>query len=117
AVGEGDGAGQSIVIAAPVKGRVLRVQRVSEGPVQPGEMLLELGDPASLEIVVDLLSSEAVRVRQGMDVSIERWGGEPLMGRVRHIEPFGVTKISALGVEEQRVNVVIDFAKADHGLL
>ena len=114
---EGNGAGQGIVIASPVKGRVLRVQRVSEGPVQPGEMLLELGDPASLEIVVDLLSSEAVRVRQGMDVSIERWGGEPLMGRVRHIEPFGVTKISALGVEEQRVNVVIDFAKADHGLL
>lgn len=106
-----DGAGlQSIEVRSPVAGSVLRVYRESAGPVQPGEMLVEVGDPASLEVVVDLLSSDAVRVKPGMNVSMERWGGdESLSGTVRRIEPAGFTKVSSLGVEEQRVNVLVDF--------
>ena len=103
----------ALEIRSPVAGRVLRVYRDSEGAVQPGEMLIELGDPGSLEIVVDLLSNDAVRVKPGMKVSIERWGGDqPLEGKVRMVEPAGFTKVSSLGVEEQRVNVVIDFVSA-----
>ncbi|MCA8914287.1 MAG: efflux RND transporter periplasmic adaptor subunit [Planctomycetes bacterium] len=99
-----------IEIRSPVAGRVLKVYRESAGAVMPGEMLLELGDPASLEVVADVLSSDAVRARPGMPVSIERWGGNaPLDGSVRMVEPAGFTKISSLGVEEQRVNVIIDF--------
>jgi HlyD family secretion protein len=101
---------KSIAINSPVGGRVLRVYRESEGPVQPGELLVEIGDPGSLEIVADVLSVDAVRVKAGMKVSIERWGGPgALEGEVRLVEPFGFTKQSSLGVEEQRVNVVIDF--------
>ena len=78
--------------------------------MRPGEALLEIGDPADLEIVVDFLSADAVRIEPGQRVRIERWGGDrTLEGRVRRVEPAGFTKISALGVEEQRVNVVIDF--------
>ncbi|MBX3459450.1 MAG: HlyD family efflux transporter periplasmic adaptor subunit [Planctomycetes bacterium] len=100
----------ALELKAPVGGRVLRVLRDSEGTVAPGEPLLELGDPASLEVVADLLSRDAVRVQSGMRVRLERWGGEvALKGRVRLVEPFGFTKFSALGVEEQRVNVLIDF--------
>ena len=77
-----------------------------------GTPLVEVGDPERLEIVTDLLSADAVRVSPGADVLVEDWGGErPLKGRVRLVEPFGFTKISALGVEEQRVNVVIDFVE------
>ncbi|MCA8937956.1 MAG: HlyD family efflux transporter periplasmic adaptor subunit [Planctomycetes bacterium] len=101
---------QAMEIRSPVSGQVLRVYRDSEGPVQTGEMLVEIGDPRSLEIVVDLLSSDAVRVKPDMKVSIERWGGEDaLAGHVRRVEPSGFTKVSSLGVEEQRVNVIIDF--------
>jgi HlyD family secretion protein len=101
---------ETIEIKSPVAGRVLRVIRESAGAVLSGEQLIELGDPASLEVVADLLSRDAVRVREGMSVRLERWGGpDALKGRVRRIEPFGFTKISALGVEEQRVNVLIDF--------
>jgi HlyD family secretion protein len=102
-----DGAGVSI--ESPVAGSVLRVFRQSEGPVAPGEVLIEIGNPGSLEVVADLLSTDAVRVHKGMKVSIERWGGDALEGTVRLVEPFGFTKFSALGVEEQRVNVIIDF--------
>jgi len=78
--------------------------------VSAAEPLLELGDPRELEIVSDLLSTDAVKVRPGQQVLIEQWGGErPLHARVRRVEPSGFTKISALGVEEQRVNVVMDF--------
>lgn len=98
-----------IVVFSPVSGQVLRVLRESEGVVSPGETLIELGDPRALEIVVDLLSTEAVRVAPGQGVVIEFWGGpQPLAGKVRRVEPFGFTKVSALGVEEQRVNVIID---------
>ena len=84
--------------------------RWSEGIVPAGEPLIEIADPADLEIVSDLLSSDAVKVRHGQKVLIERWGGEKdLEGVIRRVEPYGFTKYSALGVEEQRVNVIVDF--------
>lgn len=105
----GGGAGKPIVIRSPIDGQVLRRFRESEAVVPAGEPLLELGDPADLEIVSDMLSSDAVRIEAGDPVLIEQWGGDrPLNGRVRRVEPAGFTKISALGVEEQRVNVVVD---------
>lgn len=100
---------ECIPIRSPISGRVLRVVRESEGVVSSGEALVEIGDPSDLEIVVDVLSADAVKIEPGQAVVIEEWGGrEPLAGRVRRVEPFGFTKISALGIEEQRVNVIID---------
>lgn len=102
---------ECITITAPVSGQILRLLHESEVVVQAGEPLLEIGDPGSLEIVADLLSSDAVRVEPGQAVIIEEWGGAyPLAGEVRRIEPFGFTKVSALGIEEQRVNVIIDIS-------
>jgi HlyD family secretion protein len=99
----------AVLVRAPLAATVLRVLQESERVVTSGTPLVELGDPAALEVVVDLLSSDAVRVPQGARVVIDQWGGgDPLHGRVRLIEPAGFTKISALGVEEQRVNVHID---------
>lgn len=96
-------------VRAPAAGRVFRVLRESAGVVAPGEPLLELADPADLEIVVDVLTSDAVRIAPGAPARIERWGGEQaLEARVRLVEPSGFTKLSALGVEEQRTNVVLD---------
>ena len=104
-----DGECDCIAIRAPVSGRILRILHKSEGVVAAGEALLEIGDPEDLEIVVDLLSNDAVRVVPGQRVVIEEWGGDaPLRGWVRRVEPYGFTKISALGIEEQRVNVIID---------
>lgn len=94
---------------SPVNGTVLQVLKESEGVVASGTPLVEVGDPRRLEIVVDLLSTDAVRVEAGQRALIEAWGGEvPLEGVVTRVEPFGFTKISALGIEEQRVNVRID---------
>jgi HlyD family secretion protein len=87
---------------------VLRVMQESEGVVQPGAPLLELGDPTALEIVVDVLTKDAVNIRPGSAVTIEDWGGAPLPARVRLVEPSAFTRISALGVEEQRVNAIVD---------
>lgn len=102
-----------VPLRAPVSGVVLRVEHESEGVVGAGQPLVEIGDPADLEIIVDLLSADAVRVDPGQRVVIDEWGGAGLLsGRVRRVEPFGFTKISALGIEEQRVNVVIDFTDA-----
>jgi HlyD family secretion protein len=99
-------------VVAPVNGVVLKRLRESESVVPAGEPLLEIGDPQRLEVVSDLLSTDAVRVAPGSQVSIEQWGGgQPLRARVRRVEPSGFTKVSALGVEEQRVNVIIDFAE------
>lgn len=96
-------------VRSPVDGAVLRRLRESESVVAAGEPLLEVGDPRDLEIVSDLLSTDAAQLRPGQLVSIEQWGGEtPLAARVRYVEPSGFTKISALGVEEQRVWVVMD---------
>jgi HlyD family secretion protein len=97
-------------VASPVDGVILKRIRESESVVPAGDPLLEIGDPRRLEIVADLLSTEAVRVRPGGRVMIEQWGGDrALEARVRRVEPSGFTKISALGVEEQRVNVIVDF--------
>ena len=102
---------ETALVQAPVDGRVLKVTRESEGVVQAGEALLEVGDPSSLEVVIDVLSADAVRIAPGTRVLFERWGGgAPLEGSVRRVEPTGFTKISALGVEEQRVLVLADFA-------
>ncbi|HVL69853.1 MAG TPA: efflux RND transporter periplasmic adaptor subunit [Vicinamibacterales bacterium] len=100
----------AIPLYSPVDGVILRRLQESETVVPPGQPLLEIGNVDDLEIVSDLLSSAAVRVKPGQPVIVEQWGGDrPLRGRVRRIEPSGFTKISALGVEEQRVNTIIDF--------
>lgn len=97
-------------IASPIDGRVLRVLQPSGGPVAPSTPLLELGDPRDLEVVVDVLTEDAVGIPDHAEVTLDRWGGSgPLSGHVRLVEPSAFTKLSALGVEEQRVNVVIDF--------
>lgn len=101
--------GQSWQIRSPVHGVVLRVLQQSAGVVNAGTPLLQLADPAALEVVVDVLSTDAVAIQPGDPVHIDRWGGpRPLLGRVRLIEPSATTKLSALGVEEQRVDTVID---------
>ncbi len=98
-----------ISVFAPVSGRVLRLLQESETVVTAGTPLLEIGDPHDLEVVVELLSTDAVKVRAGAPVIVSGWGGDgTLAGVVRRVEPFGFTKISALGVEEQRVNVIVD---------
>ncbi|MCE9661698.1 MAG: HlyD family efflux transporter periplasmic adaptor subunit [Burkholderiales bacterium] len=103
---QGSGAFQ---LRAPIAGRVLRVVQPNEGAVALGAPLLELGDTHALEIVAELLTTDALRADPGSPVLIERWGGEAtLQGRVRLVEPGGFTKVSALGVEEQRVRVMID---------
>ncbi|WP_119167850.1 efflux RND transporter periplasmic adaptor subunit [Algihabitans albus] len=100
---------ECVPITAPVSGNILRIVRESEGVVRAGDPLVEIGDPRDLEIVSDLLSVEAVKVEEGQTVLIEEWGGAILNGRVRRVEPYGFTKVSALGIEEQRVNVIVDF--------
>lgn len=100
---------QSVTVTAPVDGRVLKVIRESEGAVAQGQELMELGDSSALEVEVELLSQDAVKLRPGMPVRLLRWGGEStLEAAVRRIEPTGFTKVSALGVEEQRVLVICD---------
>lgn len=107
----GEGNGDTVTLNAPVAGRVLKVVQESEGAVAAGTPVMEIGDPLDIEVAVDLLTTVAVRLRQGAPVSISGWGGPaPLPGRVRRVEPSGFTKLSALGVEEQRVWVLIDIA-------
>jgi len=102
-------AADRIEVSAPVAGRVLKLHQECEGVVSAGQPLLEIGDIRSLEIETDVLSADAVRIEAGMPVLYERWGGErPLQGRVKWVEPVGFTKVSALGVEEQRVLVISD---------
>jgi HlyD family secretion protein len=104
------GPNAEVELQSPVDGTVLRILEESERVVSVGTPLVEIGDPTDLEIVVDILSTDAVPVRAQAPVLIEDWGGDhPLQARVRLVEPSGFTKISALGVEEQRVNVVADF--------
>lgn len=108
--GDAPPAGECLVVPSPIDGRVLRVYEENARVVAAGTPLLEVGDPADLEIVVDLLSTDAVRVAPGATMLIEEWGGDTtLRARVRMVEPSGFTKVSALGVEEQRVNVIADF--------
>jgi len=100
---------ERIKVVAPVSGRVLSVPHESEGAVQAGQELFTVGNANSLEVVVEVLSTAAVKIAPGTPVRLERWGGEPVLdARVREVEPAGFTKISALGVEEQRVRVICD---------
>ena len=105
-----EAAGRIVSVTAPVSGVVLKRMRESESIVPAGDPLIEIANPQQLEIVADLLSTDAVRVKPGARAIIEQWGGDKALdARVRRIEPAGFTKISALGVEEQRVNVILDF--------
>lgn len=101
---------ECVPLTAPVDGVVLQVMRRSEGVVEAGTPLLEIGDPKDLEIVVNMLSEDAVKIRSGQDAIVTGWGGPDLKATVRRIEPFAVTEVSALGIEEQRVDVRLDFA-------
>jgi HlyD family secretion protein len=105
--------GAPVAVVAPVSGSVLLVPAKSEAVIAEGTPLVTIGDPSRIEVVVDLLSREAVRVKPGDRVEITQWGGpKPLIGQVKYIEPYGRLKVSALGIEEQRVNVVIGFDPA-----
>jgi HlyD family secretion protein len=98
-----------LAVSAPVAGRVLAVPHESEGVVQAGQALVEIGHPGTLEVMVEVLSTSAVKIGVGSRVLLDRWGGgQTLQGRVRVVEPAGFTKVSALGVEEQRVRVLVD---------
>ncbi len=103
------GTAQQFQVRAPVGARVLRLLHESEGAVAAGQPLLEIGNPESLEVEVEVLSTHAVRITPGSKVMLDRWGGgQAVQGTVRVVEPSGFTKISALGVEEQRVRVIVD---------
>lgn len=100
-------AADMVPVRAPIDGRILKLQHECEGVVAPGTPLLEIGDTRSLEIATDVLSADAVKIKPGMKVLYERWGGDqPLEGLVLRVEPVGFTKVSALGVEEQRVLII-----------
>ena len=104
------GVAHRVEVRAPLAARVLKVLHESEGAVAAAQPLLEIGDPASLEVEVEVLSTHAVKIMPGSKVVLDRWGGaEAIAGRVRVVEPSGFTKVSALGVEEQRVRVIVDF--------
>ncbi len=104
-----EGAAEAWNVTTPVAGRVLKVVQESETIVQSGSPIVEIGDAHDLEIATDVLSTDAVEIKPGADVAIEHWGGPgTLAGRVRRVEPAAFTKVSTLGVEEQRVNVIID---------
>lgn len=105
---------ERVQVTSPIDGKVLKVARQCKGPVQTGEALLEVGDPSALEIEVDVLSADAVKIQPGMTVYINRWGGEKTLSAiVKRIEPIGFTKVSALGVEEQRVLIICDFTSPE----
>ncbi|MBZ5605229.1 MAG: HlyD family efflux transporter periplasmic adaptor subunit [Acidobacteriia bacterium] len=110
-------AGKVIEIRAPARCRVLRILEKSERVIPFGTPIVVLSNPNKIEIVVDLLSTDAVKVKPGAPVIIENWGGPaPLRARVRNVEPYGFTKVSALGIEEQRANVIADFVDSPDGL-
>jgi HlyD family secretion protein len=101
--------GKVVMVRAPAAGRVLKVHHESEGTVNSGDPLIDIGDPGALEVKVEVLSEDAVKIKPGMAVLFERWGGNAnLSGRVRVVEPAGFTKISSLGVEEQRTLIIAD---------
>jgi HlyD family secretion protein len=109
-------------VVAPASGRILRVLTESEQVVAAGTPLVEIGDPGDIEIVVELLSADAVRVEEGAPAVVEGWGGPSLPARVARIEPSASTRVSALGIEEQRVTAILalegepsDSAELGHG--
>ncbi|OHC76614.1 MAG: efflux transporter periplasmic adaptor subunit [Rhodoferax sp. RIFCSPLOWO2_12_FULL_60_11] len=108
-----DGRQRAYEVKAPVSGKVLKVLQQSEGIVMAGTPIMELGDPTQLEVVVDILTEDAAQIKPGTAVQLSNWGGpDVLTGQVRLIEPAAFTKVSALGVEEQRVNAIIDITSA-----
>lgn len=110
------GAQSTLIVLSPVSGFVLKINGESERVVRAGEALMEVGDPSALEVITDVLSDDAVRIGPGTRVVFNRWGGDtPLEGLVRTVEPFGFTKVSALGIEEQRVLVVSDITTPPSG--
>lgn len=116
AMGEGGG-NATVPLHSPTAGQILRIPERSERVVAPGTALMTVGDPRTLEIVIDVLSSEGVKIKPGMPVRLEGWGGpQPLEARVRLVEPLAFTKVSALGVEEQRVNIIADFVDPPQSL-
>jgi HlyD family secretion protein len=98
-----------IELRAPVAGRVLKINQESEAVVQAGAPLIEIGNPVDLEVVAELLSTDAVQIKPGSPVRIDGWGGSPIRARVTRVDPAGFLKVSALGIEEQRVRTTIDF--------
>lgn len=111
ASGAGQASARNWLIRSPIGGKVLKIHQQSEGRVQAGAPLMELGDPSRLEVVVDLLTEDAAQIRPGTPAHLSNWGGpDVLQAVVRLIEPAAFTKISALGVEEQRVHVVLDIS-------
>ncbi len=104
--------GCCVNVRAPVSGRVLRLIHESEKVVIAGTPLVEIGDPGNIEIVVELLSADAVKVREGAEAAVEGWGGPPLAAQVVRVEPAGFTKVSALGIEEQRVRTILELQGA-----
>lgn len=109
----GAGGGDPVAVRAPASGSVMAIITESEGVIPQGTQLMTIGDPHRIEAVVDLISREAARVSVGDEVLITQWGGdETITGRVTQVEPFGRLKISALGIEEQRVNVIVGFDPA-----
>jgi len=108
--------GKIVMVQAPASGSVLKIYRESEGVVQSGEPLIDIGDPEKMEVKVEVLSADAVKIKPGTPVLFERWGGNStLSGTVRVVEPAGFTKISSLGVEEQRVLAIVDITSSDKG--
>ncbi|WP_152207862.1 efflux RND transporter periplasmic adaptor subunit [Marinobacter changyiensis] len=105
---EGEKPAEKIAVRSPVNGHVLGILRKSEGVIQAGEAILELGDPGALEVVVDVLSFDAVKLAPGVETRLDGWGGTVLDAVVRRVEPVGFEDVSALGVEEQRVRVIAD---------
>ncbi len=101
-------------IPSPIAGKILLVQRESAGPIAMGNPILDIGDTSKQEIVAEVLTQEAVKIRAGNPVLLEGWGGNSLLGKVRLVEPEAFKKISSLGVEEQRVRVLIDFATPEN---
>jgi len=107
--GVADAGARRVEIRSPINGVVLKVMQESEGPVALGAPIMEIGDPAQLEIIADVLTTDAVQISPGAAATIERWGGgQDLAARVAKVEPGAFTKVSALGIDEQRVYVVMD---------
>lgn len=104
-----DSSVSTIQIKSPINGRILKVEQESETIVNPGQVIMRLGDPRVIEVELEMLSNDAARINIGAEVKIEAWGGPMLKGRVYRIEPLGYTKVSSLGIEEQRVLVLVDF--------
>ncbi|MDP3310783.1 MAG: HlyD family efflux transporter periplasmic adaptor subunit, partial [Polaromonas sp.] len=106
----GSSSTRPLSVRSPVSGVVLRVPQPSEATLATGAALLDIGDPQRMEVISELLTTDAVQATAGRRVVIERWGGPPVEGKVRRVEPAAFTKVSALGIEEQRVNVLIDIS-------